>query len=117
MVEMIKKETEVEVIVIEVVGEEVEVEGHIEGDLMTVIGLVIQEVEAMEVLQEANQNLALSVNLKGTLPEIVLTRMIKKMYRRMILTMKKKKLVSPYSPKVWNVTKGNFSLKQLVVRC
>ena len=117
MAEMIKKETEVEVIVIEVVGEEVEVEGHIEGDLMTVIGLVIQEVEAMEVLQEANQNLALSVNLKGTLLEIVLTRMTKKMYRRMILIMKKKKLVSPYSPKVWNVTKGNFSLKQLVVRC
>ena len=45
---------------------------------MTVIGLAMSKEEALEVLQEANQNLALSINLKGTLLEIVRTSMIKK---------------------------------------
>ena len=76
MADMIKKEAEV--MVTEIAGEEVKVEGHIEGDLMTVIGLAMSKEEALEVLQEANQNLALSINLKGTLLEIVRTRMIKK---------------------------------------
>ena len=79
MAEMIKKETEVEVMVTEVIGEGVEVEGHIGGDLMTVIGLVVQEVEAMEVLQEANQILAFSVNLKGTLLSLYITLFTKGM--------------------------------------
>ena len=76
MADMIKKVAEV--MVTEIAGEEVKVEGHIEGDLMTVIGLAMSKEEALEVLQEANQNLALSINLKGTLLEIVRTSMIKK---------------------------------------